>query len=131
MCIRDSGDGNYNIVDVDDDGDGILTNLEGNIDTDGDGLPNYLDIDSDNDGITDAQEWADNADTDQDGVPDYLDAVDNSHEIVPTCDKGYEDACEKNRVCGLATQTQQPWLLALWGALLAGLMMMRRRRFIA
>ena len=60
------GDGNYNIVDVDDDGDGILTNLEGNIDTDGDGLPNYLDTDSDNDGITDAQEWADNADTDQD-----------------------------------------------------------------
>ncbi len=52
------GDGINNIVDLDDDNDGI-TDIEegdGNVDTDGDGVPDSFDIDSDNDGLFDAQE---------------------------------------------------------------------------
>jgi hypothetical protein len=47
------------IVDLDDDNDGILDIHEGDEDADFDldGIPNRLDIDSDNDGITDFTEW--------------------------------------------------------------------------
>lgn len=56
---RDSdGDGLPDYLDIDDDGDNVLTSLEFEItdgevvltDTDGDGIPNYLDTDDDNDG---------------------------------------------------------------------------------
>ncbi|UWX54068.1 hypothetical protein NYZ99_13545 [Maribacter litopenaei] len=59
------GDGVYDDVDIDTDGDGIINTVEdGNLDgdndyttnptdTDGDGVPDYLDLDSDNDGILD------------------------------------------------------------------------------
>jgi gliding motility-associated-like protein len=59
------GDGVPDIVDLDDDNDGILDtsedpNLDGDndpltdpLDSDGDGFPNHLDIDADNDGIPD------------------------------------------------------------------------------
>lgn len=56
---RDSdGDGLPDYLDIDDDGDNVLTSQEFDIvdseivltDTDGDGIPNYLDTDDDNDG---------------------------------------------------------------------------------
>ena len=43
------GDGVRDDIDLDDDNDGILDPVEGNIDTDGDGIPNHLDLDSDGD----------------------------------------------------------------------------------
>lgn len=64
---------------MDQDGDGINDQLEGNgdVDTDGDGLPDSEDTDSDNDGISDAIEAGPNPesplDTDGDGRPDYRD----------------------------------------------------------
>jgi gliding motility-associated-like protein len=52
-------DGIPNKDDIDDDDDGILDVVEGdmNIDTDGDGIQDSIDIDSDNDGIPDNIEW--------------------------------------------------------------------------
>ncbi|MFK5889509.1 MAG: T9SS type A sorting domain-containing protein [Flavobacteriaceae bacterium] len=47
------GDGIIDSVDIDDDNDGILDVLEGNLDTDGDGIKNSFDLDSDGDGIPD------------------------------------------------------------------------------
>lgn len=87
------GDGVPNFVDVDDDGDRILTKFEnadpnedGNpndaIDTDNDGIPDYLDDDDDGDGVLTINEDADPdgngnpddaVDTDGDNIPDYLD----------------------------------------------------------
>ena len=64
-CLDTDGDGVNDLVDLDDDNDGILDtvedpNLDGDddpltnpIDTDGDGIPNHLDIDADDDGIPD------------------------------------------------------------------------------
>ncbi|MEN8123808.1 MAG: gliding motility-associated C-terminal domain-containing protein, partial [Bacteroidota bacterium] len=51
-------DGVYDIVDVDDDNDGILDTDEGDglIDTDGDGSPDNLDLDADGDGCFDVTE---------------------------------------------------------------------------
>ena len=79
-----------NFVDIDDDGDGIITrneiviNDDGTVtytDTDGDSIPNYLDTDDDGDGKLTRDEIRlrnDNSlisipDTDGDGIPDYLD----------------------------------------------------------
>ena len=71
------------VVDLDDDNDGIPDSVEGddNVDTDNDGRPNYKDIDSDNDGIPDIIEAqaTDNfiapsgVDTDRDGLDDAFD----------------------------------------------------------
>ncbi len=61
----------------DDDGDGILNEVEGCDDLDGDGIPNYLDNDTDGDGYSDKDEAGDdpthpqNSDTDE--TPDYKD----------------------------------------------------------
>jgi len=95
------GDGMYNHLDADDDGDGIATidELDANDDLSGDalspddldneGIPDYLDAsngdgtgtditgsgDSDNDGISDAEECPDApmcVDSDGDGIPDYM-----------------------------------------------------------
>ncbi|MEM8938836.1 MAG: Ig-like domain-containing protein, partial [Bacteroidota bacterium] len=82
------GDGIPDYLDVDDDGDGILTkdeNYDGDDDptdddTDRDGIPDYLDTDDDGDGIDtpdeDANEDGDltNDDCDNEGIPDYLDS---------------------------------------------------------
>ncbi len=47
-------DGVPDDMDIDDDGDGILDEVEGTtIDSDGDGIMNHLDLDSDNDGVLD------------------------------------------------------------------------------
>lgn len=49
-------DGIPDIVDIDDDNDGILDSVEGNFDFDGDGSVNSQDLDADGDGINDLQE---------------------------------------------------------------------------
>ncbi|SDD06159.1 Calx-beta domain-containing protein [Pedobacter soli] len=100
IVVKDQdGDGLFNHLDLDSDGDGITDAVEGLGDPDGDGIPNFLDLDSDGDGIPDNieaqttiayippsgsdtnQDGIDNAystglmpvDTDGDGKPDYLD----------------------------------------------------------
>ena len=76
-------DGIPNHLDVDDDGDGLVTlyelTIDGTfVDTDADTIPNHLDPDDDNDGILTTNEDANgngdprDDDTDQDGTPDYL-----------------------------------------------------------
>jgi hypothetical protein len=59
------------VFDLDTDADGIADEVEGEGDTDNDGVADKLDLDSDNDGIPDAIETA--IDTDKDGTPDYRD----------------------------------------------------------
>ncbi|WP_018690968.1 beta strand repeat-containing protein [Algicola sagamiensis] len=61
---------------LDSDNDGIPDFLEGNGDTDGDGLANTLDTDSDNDGIPDKNEFGSillGTDADADGIDDGID----------------------------------------------------------
>ena len=73
-------DGLPNIIDPDDDDDGILTLYEGDGDDEcvgyPDGVPNYLDLDSDGDGLDDSTEGDQNTDSDGDGFPDFLDCND-------------------------------------------------------
>ncbi len=70
------GDNVPDIIDLDDDNDGILDTVEAatapaNGDTDGDGIPDRLDLDSDNDGINDVIEAGHGVtDTDGDGMLD-------------------------------------------------------------
>ena len=88
------GDGTPDVLDRDDDGDGVDTRFEGPTaqDTDGDGTPDYLDDDDDGDGTPTVDENADPngdgdpadaQDTDGDGTPDYLDDTDDTP-IGPT-----------------------------------------------
>ena len=82
-----------NFLDIDDDGDGILSMDENealigdNVDNDGD--PNYLDLDSDEDGYTDAEEG--DGDFDLDTTPDYLD-IDSDNDGVLDIDELHEDS---------------------------------------
>ncbi len=70
------GDGVPDVIDLDDDNDGILDTEDGPGDTDGDGVPDIVDLDSDNDGISDLDESGltpetiAELDTDNDGVID-------------------------------------------------------------
>ena len=72
------GDGIINILDTDDDGDGVPTIDELGIDinhprdTNGDGEDDYLDIDDDGDGILTRFEIND---LNEDGIPDYLEII--------------------------------------------------------
>jgi len=95
------GDKFENPFDIDDDADGILSNLERNDpnfdgsdedaqDTDGDGFADFLDPDDDNDGVFSLFEGtdpdgdfdpADAIDSDGDGTPDYLDSDDDGDGI--------------------------------------------------
>ena len=70
------------IIDNDDDQDGVLTIEEGTTDSDGDGTPDYLDEDSDNDGVDDADEPT--GDIDCDGIPDRQDSNDADGPCVAT-----------------------------------------------
>lgn len=81
------GDGQTNLIDQDDDDDGIPDNVEGSGDADSDGVINSLDRDSDNDGILDSIEGQ--QDSDGDGVPNYLD-LDSDND-------GIYDALEASR----------------------------------
>ena len=60
-------DGIIDIIDLDDDNDGILDSIEGGGDTDGDGIPDWFDLDSDGDGCKDVEE-AGFEDLDGDGL---------------------------------------------------------------
>ena len=96
------GDNKPNILDTDDDGDGIPTideNHNGGTaaddDTDQDGSPDYLDTDDDNDGILTKSEnynggTALDDDTDKDGIPNYRD-TDDDGDSIPTRDEGSTD----------------------------------------
>lgn len=80
------GDGIPDYLDIDDDGDNLLTRSERQIeaettandypDSDGDGIPDYLDADDDNDGVpTRNEDWDLNlnpADDQEDGIAYYL-----------------------------------------------------------
>ena len=68
------GDDIPDVLDDDDDGDGLSTATEGAGDPDGDGIPNHQDDDSDGDGILDADEGE--GDEDCDGMPAWLDPDD-------------------------------------------------------
>lgn len=71
--------------------DGTI-NREASLDTDGDGLPDYLDIDDDGDNVLTALEIEVTGtdiilfDTDDDGIPDYLD-TDDDNDGVNTIDE--------------------------------------------
>ena len=81
-----SGNANFLSTFVDDDNDGVPSNLEENLDTDNDGIPNYIDNDDDGDNILTINEnpdpnndgdLSDAQDTDGDSIPDYLDNDDD------------------------------------------------------
>jgi len=89
------GDGLVGIYDLDQDGDGISDELEGNgdRDTDGDGIPDNLDLDSDQDGICDVIEVglpatddchiADTRDDNGNGLADSVDPDAGGTALVP------------------------------------------------
>ena len=77
------GDGIYDYLDVDDDGDNVLTINEGvnyteedgltnALDTDGDGIPDYLDKDDDGDGVDTINEEGSNPPPDNNPTNDIL-----------------------------------------------------------
>ena len=72
------------ILDTDDDNDGVATKTEGSVlDTDSDGKKNYVDDDDDGDGILSSNEGASvKLDTDADGTYDYLDTDDDGDGIA-------------------------------------------------
>ncbi|MEQ1732365.1 MAG: Ig-like domain-containing protein, partial [Bacteroidia bacterium] len=79
-------DGVPDIIDLDDDNDGVLDTTEGIADNDNDGVPNNIDLDSDNDGITDVTE-ANNpsaVDANGDGVIDGFVADANGVDVAHT-----------------------------------------------
>lgn len=78
--LDSDGDGVSDVVDLDDDNDGILDSDEGDIDTDGDNIPDSLDLDSDNDGIFDIYEARTDAKETQklDRMPDGVIDISNS-----------------------------------------------------
>ncbi|WP_176397518.1 tandem-95 repeat protein, partial [Polaribacter haliotis] len=91
------GDGINDIVDLDDDNDGILDTDEDQgtddgdprtnpTDSDGDGIPNYFDLDSDNDGIPDYTEAGGTDDPDGNGQPGLgvLDSGEVNANGIPT-----------------------------------------------
>lgn len=94
-------DGIINALDVDDDGDNVLTttediNLDGdptNDDTDADGIVDYLDDDDDNDTfLTKDEDPSQNGDptdddTDGDGIPNYLDDDDDGDGVPSAVDE--------------------------------------------
>ena len=102
------GDGVSNIIDLDDDNDGILDTVEGTGDFDNDGVLNSLDLDSDNDGITDIYEsnltlaQVNMLDANHDGVvdgptgtnglPNAVETISNSGVSVVTMDDSDKDS---------------------------------------
>ncbi len=67
-------DGVIDVLDYDDDNDGLPSYLESKKDTDKDGLLDYLDVDSDNDDVADGEEAGFlNQDKNQDGIDDAFD----------------------------------------------------------
>lgn len=81
----------YTIL-TEDDNDGVSAEIEGYTnDEDGDGIPDYIDIDDDGDNILTEDEnpdpngdgdVSDAQDTDDDGIPDYLDTDDDGDGVL-------------------------------------------------
>ena len=141
-------DGTPDVLDTDDDDDGIPTSAEGNSDPDGDGTPSHLDNDSDDDGLWDFEEVGDDPnnpvdsdgdgipdmqdhDSDNDDVPDVLegDADDDGDGIPNYLDDGGNDSIPgpsgiDNYGCGCQTSSPSPTLFLG----LMGLLAIRRRR---
>jgi predicted outer membrane repeat protein len=114
-------DGTPDVLDTDDDDDGVDSIDEGGFDADGDGEPNNVDLDSDGDGIPDADEGLDDADCD--GQPDFLDTD------MPPCDDAPDTDLTgvmppRPKVC--ATGPGNPGAAAMF--LLALILAARRRR---
>ena len=111
------------IIDADDDGDGVPTSEEGVIDHDLDGIPDYLDDDSDNDGTKDGGETLD--DVDCDGLADRYDDTDDM-----LCNTGSDEVEDsglpwpKDPECGCANTGSGG---AEVGLLLGLLALLRRR----
>jgi MYXO-CTERM domain-containing protein len=118
-----------NALDIDDDGDLLLTRDEGSFDPDKDGVPNHLDTDSDGDGSTDLSEG--DGDVDCDGVLNYLDADDTNGPCMDSDTGGpVTDTGEGDGSCGGCSNSTPPstgFGLLFFGALLAS----RRRRTVA
>jgi cysteine-rich repeat protein len=92
------GDGLTDQIDVDDDGDGVPDDEEGNgtdvsVDTDGDGVPDYADpddvacTDEGLDGVCDSLPAS--VDLDGDGIPNHLD-LDSDGDGVPDATEGHD-----------------------------------------
>ncbi|MEZ5537270.1 MAG: hypothetical protein R3F02_16795 [Thiolinea sp.] len=94
--LNTDGDALLNVLDNDDDNDGVLTIDEDydfpkdgplNDDTDSDGIPDYLDADDDGDGVPTKNENYNGGtpkddNTDGDSKPDYLDADDDGDGVL-------------------------------------------------
>nr|CAA6825673.1 MAG: FKBP-type peptidyl-prolyl cis-trans isomerase FkpA precursor (EC [uncultured Thiotrichaceae bacterium] len=105
--INTDGDDKANLLDPDDDNDGVLTldeNYNGgtpaNDDTDSDMTPDYLDADDDGDSILTINEnynggTPEDDHTDGDGQPDYLDADDDNDGVL-TEHENYNDGTPEN-----------------------------------
>ncbi|MCF6347986.1 MAG: gliding motility-associated C-terminal domain-containing protein, partial [Flavobacteriaceae bacterium] len=82
--LESDGDTHFNFLDIDDDGDGILTSVELPVNEDNDGHPNYLDLDSDDDGIPDNVEGQTTADyINSSGVDADGNGLDDAYESLP------------------------------------------------
>lgn len=79
----------------DQDEDGIPDDIEGAVDTDGDGVPNFLDLDSDNDTIVDAVETA--IDTDGDQIRDFLDLDSDNDTLSDLLEGGFSKLVDKDQ----------------------------------
>ena len=84
-------DGIPDLLDADDDGDGIPTLDEGSGDLDGDGIPNYLDLDSDGDGIPDSEDLP-TSDDDCDGIPNWGDTDPTDGPCWDRCEHLFPDS---------------------------------------
>ena len=116
------GDNDGEVDGSDDDGDGVIDEVDGSAsfgvsdasappNTDSTGLPDYRDLDSDDDGLTDeveGQPGDDPPDTDGDGIPDYQDVDSDDDSItdgsdncrlVGNTDQFDEDADGLGQVC--------------------------------
>jgi predicted outer membrane repeat protein len=108
-------DGIPDVLDEDDDGDGVPTRSEGGGDRDGDGLPDSLDPDSDGDGRGDGEESLD--DSDCDGTPDRLDGTEGACVVAAESDRYRRQGCAVTPSAGASSS-----VLAL-----AALLLRRRR----
>ncbi len=96
-CVIDSdGDGVNDLLDADDDNDGIVDTLEGggrnpSLDTDNDGVLDYRDrdfagfVDANNDGVDDR------VDLDSDGIPNHLDLDADGDSVFDVIENGARD----------------------------------------
>jgi len=83
------------IIDLDDDNDGILDTYEGIFDQDGDGIPNHFDLDADGDGCDDVIESG-FSDEDDDGILGVNPITVDSLGLVTSSPDGYTDPLDRD-----------------------------------